>query len=63
MTIVYFSYKKRTQTLSITQKNQVIDNKKLNIGLRTIELVQEKDKIGKSPYPLKVSGEPNSGQV
>ncbi|NNT70644.1 glycoside hydrolase family 2 protein [Flavobacterium sp. IMCC34852] len=41
--------------ISLTQNNQVIDNKKLNIGLRTIELVQEKDAIGKSFY-FKVNG-------
>ncbi|MFN3753207.1 beta-mannosidase [Flavobacterium sp.] len=43
--------------VSLTQNNQIIDSKKLNIGLRTIELVQEKDEIGKSFY-FKVNGKP-----
>lgn len=37
--------------------NQKIDAKHLNIGLRTIELIQEKDAIGKSFY-FTVNGEP-----
>ena len=36
---------------------QVIDSQKVTIGLRTIELVQEKDAIGKSFY-FKVNGQP-----
>ncbi|MBA4134600.1 MAG: beta-mannosidase [Flavobacterium sp.] len=36
---------------------QVIDSQKVTLGLRTIELVQEKDDIGKSFY-FKVNGQP-----
>jgi len=36
---------------------QVIDSQKVTLGLRTIELVQEKDAIGKSFY-FKVNGQP-----
>ncbi|MFN3969107.1 beta-mannosidase [Flavobacterium sp.] len=43
--------------ISLTKGNQTIDSKKLNIGLRTIELVQENDTIGKSFY-FKVNGFP-----
>ena len=43
--------------ISLLKNRQVIDTKKLNIGLRTIELVQEKDKIGKSFY-FKLNGVP-----
>ncbi|MEK8179434.1 glycoside hydrolase family 2 protein [Flavobacterium buctense] len=43
--------------ISLVQNNAIIDSKKLNIGLRTIELVQEKDEIGKSFY-FKVNGKP-----
>ena len=42
-------------TIEISQKNQFLDVKKLNIGLRTIELIQEKDQIGKSFY-FKLNG-------
>ncbi len=38
-------------------KNLVLDKKSLNIGLRTIELIQEKDEVGKSFY-FKVNGIP-----
>lgn len=41
----------------ISDKNQIIDSKKLNIGLRTVELIQEKDKIGTSFY-IKLNGIP-----
>ena len=43
--------------VSLIKNNQVVGSKKLNIGLRTIELVQEKDKIGTSFY-FKVNGIP-----
>lgn len=43
--------------INISQKNKIIDSKKLNIGLRTIELIQEKDEIGKSFY-FKLNGIP-----
>jgi beta-mannosidase len=43
--------------ISLSQNNTIIDSKKLNIGIRTIELVQEKDEIGKSFY-FKVNGKP-----
>ncbi len=43
--------------INISKKNKIIDDKKLNIGLRTIELVQEKDKVGKSFY-FKLNGIP-----
>ncbi|MDI9256568.1 beta-mannosidase [Flavobacterium sedimenticola] len=43
--------------VSLVKNNQTIDRKKLKIGLRTIELVQEKDHIGKSFY-FKVNGQP-----
>lgn len=42
-------------TIEISQKNQFLDAKKLNIGLRTIELIQEKDQAGKSFY-FKLNG-------
>ena len=42
-------------TIEIQQKNQLLDAKKLNIGLRTIELIQEKDQAGKSFY-FKLNG-------
>ena len=44
-------------TVEISQKKQLLDSRKLNIGLRTIELVQEKDKMGKSFY-FKLNGKP-----
>ena len=43
--------------INISKKKKIIDSKKLNIGLRTIELVQEKDEIGKSFY-FKLNGKP-----
>lgn len=43
--------------INVSKKNKIIDSKKLNIGLRTIELVQEKDDIGKSFY-FKLNGIP-----
>ncbi|MGL2965011.1 beta-mannosidase [Flavobacterium sp. XGLA_31] len=43
--------------ISLVANNRVIDSKEINIGLRTIELVQEKDAIGKSFY-FKVNGLP-----
>jgi beta-mannosidase len=43
--------------ISLIGNNQNIDRKNLNVGLRTIELVQEKDEIGKSFY-FKVNGIP-----
>lgn len=42
-------------TVEISQKNQFLDSKKLNIGLRTIELIQENDQAGKSFY-FKLNG-------
>ena len=42
-------------TVEISQKKQFLDSKKLNIGLRTIELIQEKDQSGKSFY-FKLNG-------
>lgn len=44
-------------TFEISQKNQLMDSKKLHIGLRTIELVQEKDQFGSSFY-FKLNGKP-----
>lgn len=44
-------------TIEISQKNQLMDSKKLHIGLRTIELVQEKDQFGSSFY-FKLNGKP-----
>jgi beta-mannosidase len=43
--------------INILKKKKIIDSKNLNIGLRTIELVQEKDEIGKSFY-FKLNGKP-----
>lgn len=42
---------------SLEQNGAVIDEIELKIGLRTIELVQEKDKMGKSFY-FKLNGKP-----
>lgn len=42
-------------TIEISQKKQFLDSKKLNIGLRTIELIHEKDQVGKSFY-FKLNG-------
>ena len=44
-------------TIEISQKKQLLDSKKLHIGLRTIELIQEKDQIGSSFY-FKLNGKP-----
>lgn len=41
--------------INISKKNKIIAAKKLKIGLRTIELVQEKDAVGKSFY-FKLNG-------
>lgn len=43
--------------ISLIKDKQVIDSRKMTLGLRTIELVQEKDDIGKSFY-FKVNGQP-----
>ena len=43
--------------ISLSQNNKMLHSKKLNIGLRTIELIQEKDAIGKSFY-FKLNGIP-----
>ena len=43
--------------VSITKNAKTIDEKKLKVGLRTIELVQEKDTFGKSFY-FKLNGKP-----
>jgi beta-mannosidase len=43
--------------INILKKKKIIDTEKLNIGLRTIELIQEKDNIGKSFY-FKLNGKP-----
>ena len=42
-------------SIRIRKKGKILDQKKLQIGLRTIELIQEKDSIGKSFY-FKVNG-------
>jgi beta-mannosidase len=42
-------------TIEIQQKKKLLDAKKLNIGLRTIELIQENDQAGKSFY-FKLNG-------
>lgn len=44
-----------TFSVQIGQKKKLLDKKKIQIGLRTIELFQEKDSIGKSFY-FKVNG-------
>jgi len=41
----------------LDENGKVLDGKKMNIGLRTLELVQEKDSIGKSFY-FKLNGVP-----
>jgi beta-mannosidase len=43
--------------ISLSDKNKILDKKELNIGLRTIELVQEKDNVGKTFY-FKLNGVP-----
>jgi beta-mannosidase len=42
---------------SLEQNRKIIDNKELKIGLRTIELVQDKDEFGTSFY-FKLNGKP-----
>jgi beta-mannosidase len=44
-------------SIELYQKGKLLDKKKLNIGLRTIELIQEKDQAGKSFY-FKLNGKP-----
>jgi beta-mannosidase len=44
-------------SISLSRKKAVLDKKELRIGLRTIELIQEKDGFGKSFY-FKVNGVP-----
>lgn len=44
-------------SVQLYQSNKLLDDKKLSIGLRTIELVQEKDTFGKSFY-FKLNGKP-----
>jgi beta-mannosidase len=43
--------------INVSENDKMVDSKKLNIGLRTIELIQEKDKIGTSFY-IKLNGIP-----
>ena len=43
--------------IDVSEKDKIIDCKKVNIGLRTVELIQEKDKIGTSFY-IKLNGIP-----
>ncbi|KGD69404.1 beta-mannosidase [Flavobacterium aquatile] len=43
--------------INVLENDKIVDSKKLNIGLRTIELIQEKDKIGTSFY-IKLNGIP-----
>lgn len=43
--------------INVSEKDKIIDSEKLNIGLRTIELIQEKDRIGTSFY-IKINGIP-----
>jgi len=44
-------------SIELYQKGKLLDKKKLNIGLRTIELIQEKDQVGTSFY-FKLNGKP-----
>lgn len=44
-------------SVSLSEGTIVLDNKALNVGLRTIELIQEKDNLGKSFY-FKLNGVP-----
>ncbi len=44
-------------TIQLANDKNIIDKKELNIGLRTLELVQEKDSIGQSFY-FKLNGIP-----
>lgn len=43
--------------IQLSKKDKIIASKKLNIGLRTIELIQEKDTVGTSFY-FKLNGKP-----
>lgn len=43
--------------ISLSEKNTMLSKKEMNIGLRTLELVQEKDNFGKSFY-FKLNGVP-----
>lgn len=43
--------------INISKNNKIIDSRKLKIGLRTIELIQEKDDVGKSFYFI-LNGKP-----
>lgn len=43
--------------ISLVKNNEILSSKKLSIGLRTLELVQEKDPVGKSFY-FKLNGVP-----
>ncbi len=43
--------------ISLSEKNTMLSKKEMNIGLRTLELVQEKDKVGKNFY-FKLNGVP-----
>lgn len=44
-------------SISLSHNNIILDKKEINIGLRTIELIQEKDNFGKSFY-FKLNGIP-----
>ncbi len=44
-------------SISLVENKKVLDSEKLNIGLRAIELIQEKDNLGKSFY-FKLNGIP-----
>ncbi len=44
-------------SVAIVDKNKVLDTKKMNIGLRTLELVQEKDAVGKT-FSIVLNGVP-----
>ncbi len=44
-------------SIELFQKGKSLDKNKLNIGLRTIELIQENDQVGKSFY-FKLNGKP-----
>jgi beta-mannosidase len=44
-------------SVELFQQNKLLESKKINIGLRTIELIQEKDTFGKSFY-FKLNGKP-----
>lgn len=44
-------------SIELVQQNKLLESKKLNIGLRTIELVQNKDTFGRGFY-FKLNGKP-----